>query len=98
MKINLENTHSPCEQCFIDGHRYFPEDDKCQRCEYNIAIMILKEVLKSNDYCNLCGNVEHIKGGYTDCKLGFDGYGVCNSYKIDWNKIVDDYGLSELIK
>ena len=61
MKINLKNIHSPCEQCFIHGYSYSPDNDGCQRCEYNIAIAILKEVLRENDYCTLCKNVEHIK-------------------------------------
>ena len=68
MKINLENIHSPCEQCFIHAYSYSPDNDGCQRCEYNIAIAILKEVLKENDYCTLCKNVEHIKG--VDQKAG----------------------------
>lgn len=93
MKINLQNIHSPCEQCL--GSHY---DGMCEKCEYNIAIVILKEVLKKNDYCNLCGNVEHIKGGYTDCKLGFNHSSCCNSYLTDWKEIVDVYDLNELIK
>lgn len=94
MKINLDNVHSPCEQCL--GSHY---DSTCEKCEYNIAIVILKEVLKANDYCNLCGNVEHIKGGYTDCKLGLEGsYKDCDSYKIDWDVIVKDYRLNQLIE
>lgn len=93
MKINLKNIHSPCQWCMIHGHLYSP-DNSCQSCEYNIAIVILKEVLKSNDYCSLCGNAEHIKGGYTECKLGFEGcLKDCNSYKIDWNAIIKDYQL-----
>lgn len=60
--------------------------------------MVLKEVLKQNDFCNLCGNSEHIKGGYTDCKLGYVNSRCCNSYKIDWGVIMDDYQLKELIK
>lgn len=98
MKINLKNIYSPCQQCAIRGHLYSPDDNCCQRCEYNIAIIILKEVLKANDYCNLCGNVEHVKGGYVDCKLGFKGCRDCDSYKIDWKAIVKDYQLEELMK
>lgn len=93
MKINLENIHSPCQQCMIHGYSYSPDNDGCQRCEYNIAIVLLKEILKANDYCNLCGNVERIKGGYTDCKLGFEGWRSCDSYTIDWNAIVKEYQL-----
>ena len=97
MKINLENIYSPCEQCFIHGYSYSPDNDGCQRCEYNIAIVILKEVLKENDYCTLCKNVEHIKGGYTDCKLELDGWRKCNSYVIDWNAIIKEYQLENMI-
>ena len=98
MKINLENIYSPCEQCLIHGYSYSPNNDRCQSCEYNIAIAILKEVLKSNDFCTLCKNVEHIKGGYTDCKFGLDGSRQCNSYTIDWKAIIKDYQLESTIK
>ena len=99
LKINLENIHSPCQQCLIHNHSYSPNDDICQRCEYNIAIVVLKEVLKQNDYCWLCKNVIHIKGGYVDCKLNHDGCKDCGSYTIDWNAIVEEYQLTKkLIK
>ena len=81
MKINLENIHSPCINCIIRGHSYSLDDNLCQSCEYNISIRMLKEVLKQNDYCNLCKYVEHIKGGYTDCQ----------NYTIDWNTVAKEY-------
>lgn len=96
MKINLENIHSPCQQCMIRGHLYSPDNGSCQRCEYNIAIVVLKEVLKQNDYCWLCKNVEHIKGGYVDCKLNHDGWKDCDSYAIDWNAIIKEYQLDTI--
>ena len=95
MKINLENIYSPCQRCMIHG---YPDDNVCQSCEYNIAIIILKEVLKQNDYCWLCKNVIHIKGGYVDCKLNHDGCKDCDSYAIDWNAIVKEYQLNQLIE
>ena len=60
----------------------------CQGCEYNIAIVVLKEVLKQNDYCWLCKNVIHIKGGCVDWKRDHDWCKACGSYTIDWNAIV----------
>lgn len=96
MKINLNKIHSPCQQCMIHGYSYSPDNDGCQRCEYNIAIVILKEVLKANDYCNLCENVEHIKGGYTDCIFNHDGCKDCDSYSIDWNTIAKEYQLDAI--
>ena len=98
-KINLNNMHSPCQLCMTHGHLYSVDSEICRRCEYNIAIAILKEVLKQNDYCILCKNVEYIKGGYTDCKLGFEGYlRDCDSYTIDWDAIIKDYQLEEMVK
>lgn len=93
LKINLINMHSPCQNCYIHGHLYSSDDRCCQSCEYNIAIQILKEVLRQNDYCSLCKNVELIKGGYCNCKLGFDGWKNCNSYVIDWSAIIKEYQL-----
>ena len=46
MKINLENMHSPCIQCYLRGKSYSPEDEFCQRCEYNIAAY-LNNILSS---------------------------------------------------
>lgn len=96
MKINLENIHSPCEQCFIDGHRYFPDDDKCQRCEYNITIVLLKEVLKTHNYCSLCKNL-YSESGFGCCKLNGKGCHNCDSYEIDWEAIVRKYQIDRII-
>jgi hypothetical protein len=52
---------------------------------------MLKEVLKQNDYCNLCKYVERIKGGYTDCSVGREGWRDCQNYTIDWNAVAKEY-------
>ena len=91
MKINLENIHSPCMNCIMRGHSYSPDDNLCQSCEYNISIQMLKEILKQNDYCNLCKYVERIKGGYTDCSVGREGWRDCQNYTIDWNAVAKEY-------
>lgn len=49
MKVRLNRIHSPCEACFVKGIYYNPESFHCQRCEYNIAIGLLKKMLKIND-------------------------------------------------
>lgn len=91
MKLNLENTHSPCMNCSCHGHLYSPDDKSCQSCEYNISIQLLKEVLKQNDYCNLCKYVIRVKGGYTDYSIGCEGWRNCKNYTIDWNAVVKEY-------
>lgn len=96
MKVNLENMHSPCERCYIRGHLYSNEDDICQRCEYNIAIYLLKHVLKSNDYCTLCKNRDRLDGGYFDCSLPNNNDYTCEVEKdfvIDWKAVFKEYDL-----
>lgn len=93
LKININKIYSPCQFCYERGKLYSIGNESCQQCEYNIAIQILKEVLKQNDYCNCCKHVIHVKGGYTDCQLNNDGYKDCNSYTIDWNAITKEYQL-----
>lgn len=95
MKIDISDPYSPCFNCIVHGHLYSSDDSRCQNCEYNIAILILKEVLKQNDYCGLCRHVEHIKGGYTECTFGHNGWQECGEdYGIDWNAIVEEYGIN----
>ena len=92
MKINLEGgIYSPCMNCLRQGYEYSPDNPYCQSCEYNISIQILKEVLKQNDYCNMCLYVDRIKGGYTDCSIGCESWRKCQNYTIDWNAIVKEY-------
>lgn len=87
MKINLDNMRSPCMECYIHGGRsYSPDDVGCQRCEYNIAIQLLKVVLKSNDYCTLCKNRDNLGGGYWDCNITKD-------FAIDWHEAFREYNI-----
>lgn len=46
MEVNLQNTHSPCVMCEIHNSvGYRPHADRCQRCDYNIAVCLLRNVL-----------------------------------------------------
>ena len=90
MKINLTDRFSPCFMC-DDG--YLPDSDNCQRCGYNIAVQVLRKVLRENDYCTYCKNRVRLGSGCYDCKviepcvpedhfrIDFDA--VCNDYKIE---------------
>ena len=92
MKINLENTHSPCSQCYINGKLYSPDNEFCQRCEYNIAIYLLKKMLRTYDYCTLCKNRIRLGGGCWDCK--FNKHGACNTdtdFVINWEEVFKEY-------
>lgn len=80
MKVNLENMHSPCQQCYIRGHSYSSDDNSCQRCEYNIAIELLKRILRIGSICSFCKH-------YNGCVAPT---GECN-YSIDWNKAFEVY-------
>ena len=88
-KVNLENIHSPCHRCYSRGHSYSSEDDYCKRCEYNIAIIALKRILKCNDFCTLCGNCIHLGGGHFDCKL--ETCDVDEDFIIDWESVFKEY-------
>lgn len=95
-KVNLKNMHSPCERCYVRGHLYSPDNDSCQRCEYNIAIQLLKRVLKDNDYCTLCKNRKRLGGGYWDCEITGDDNGYCRDngdFSIDWKAACDEYKI-----
>lgn len=97
MEVKLTDIHSPCLECFRKDIYYDPASDRCQRCEYNIAIKLLKRVLKENDYCTLCKNRKRLGGGYWDCtdeKASF--YGGCvadESFAIDWETACQEYGI-----
>lgn len=96
MKLNLNHIISPCHQCYIHGTEYSPDDAGCQRCEYNIAVQILKVVLKFNDYCTLCKNRNNLGGGYWDCKITDNDDRICEvekDFAIDWKAVCRDYGI-----
>lgn len=86
MKVNLENMHSPCQQCYIRGHLYSPKDDMCQRCEYAIAMNILRSACKI--FSGGCGYCRH----YTEGCAAPEG--ECE-WHIDWNRAVIDFNIVE---
>ena len=95
MKIDLENTHSPCSQCYIRGILYSPDNELCQRCEYNISAYLLKRMLRMYDYCTFCKNRDHLGGGYWECKIDGNDCGECNidtDFVIDWEEVFKEYG------
>lgn len=95
MKINLENIHSPCFQCYIRGILYYPDNETCQRCEYNISAYLLKRILKANDYCTFCKNINRLGGGYWECKIDGNDCEECNidtDFVIDWEEVFKEYG------
>lgn len=95
---NFKNIHSPCEKCNIRGHLFSPDNEHCQRCEYNIAISMLKRVLNDNDYCKHCLNREYHRGnygGYYDCKFSDDKDFLCvteRDFIINWDSVFEEYG------
>ncbi len=97
MKLDIENKQSPCVQCYIRGHLYSPDDIGCQRCEYNIAVQLVKVLLKFNEGCSLCKNSNNLGGGYWDCKIESNNDCVCNvtkDYSIDWQAAFKEYGFN----
>ena len=97
MELNLKNIHSPCQNCYIHGHLYSPENDTCQGCEYNIAIQLVKVLLKFNEGCSVCKNGNRLGGGYWDCKIESNDDCVCNvakDYVIDWQAAFKEYGFT----
>ena len=96
MKVRLDDVHSPCGMCFLKGIFYDPNSIICQRCEYNIAIKLLKKVLKENDYCTLCKNRKRLGGGYWDCAITGDDDGCCKheeDFTIDWEATCNEYKI-----
>lgn len=95
MKVNLSNMHNPCQQCYIRGHLYSLEDDMCQCCEYNIAIKLLKRVLKEELYCSVCKNSKSLGGGYWDCTVSDDDNFCKNgdNLNINWEIACEEYGI-----
>lgn len=78
----------PCQECLM-GHY---DENNCNKCKYHIALILLEEVIKENDYCNLCKNCDHIKGGYLNCKLDQERNKDCN-FEIDWEHSFKEYGI-----
>lgn len=96
MSVRLDNIHSPCRMCFLKGIFYDPDSIGCQRCEYNIAIKLLKKVLKENDYCTLCKNRKKLGGGFWDCEITENDDGCCKQkedFMIDWEAACKEYGI-----
>lgn len=96
MKVRLDDVHSPCGMCFLKGILYDSDSLRCQRCEYNIAIKLLKRVLKENDCCTLCKNCKRFGGGYYECGSGYDKDGSCKQGEnllIDWEAVCNEYGI-----
>lgn len=94
MKVKLNAMHSPCNMCFLKGMFY--DLIRCQSCEYNIAIKLLKKVLKENDYCTLCKNRRSLGGGYWDCEITGDDDRPCKpetDFVIDWEAVFDVYKI-----
>ena len=96
MKVRLDDVHAPCRMCFLKGIFYNPDSICCQRCEYNIAIKLLKRVLKEELYCSVCKNGKSLGGGYYECSNGYDDDGSCKhgeNLLIDWELACKEYGL-----
>ena len=95
MTINLENMHSPCAMCFSKGILYDPDLNNCQRCEYNIAIQLLKRMLYQKLYCDACKDSTSLGGGYCECVAPDDDNYCKNGEKlvIDWEMACKEYGL-----
>ena len=93
MKINLENIHSPCSQCHTHGILYSPDNELCQRCEYNIAIYLLKRILSFYDDCNVCKHQDYLDDIYFYCKLSKEDR-LCDidtDFDINWEKVCKKY-------
>ena len=97
MELNLKDMHSPCLNCYIHGHLYSPESVTCQGCEYNIAVQLVKVLLKFNEGCSICKNSNNLGGGYWDCKIEGNDDCVCNvtkDFAIDWQAAFKEYGFN----
>lgn len=95
MKVVLDNMHSPCEMCFQRGVSFSLDSACCQRCEYNIAIQLLKRVLKETLYCPVCKDSKSLGGGYWEC-VASDDDNYCKQGEnliIDWEIACKEYGL-----
>lgn len=95
MKNNLQNLHSPCMNCFQKGILYHPENETCSKCEYNVCVQLMKQILYDNDNCSLCKNRKRLGGGYWDCIK--DKQDECKGkfYEIDWEEVYKEYNGGE---
>ena len=87
MDLNLENIHSPCQDCFIHGHSYSPTNSRCGNCEFNIVLKLLRKILKENNYdcCNFCKNRIHLNDNYYECKKDYNhNCNIEKDFLIDW--------------
>lgn len=90
--VDFKNIHSPCERCYIQGHSFSSEDTSCQRCEYNIAIIALKRILKDTDGCRFCQNYSHLGKGHHGCKLNLPmDCSADHDFIINWDIVFKDY-------
>ena len=86
MKMNLKDKSSPCVTCYMhSGFSFSEHNASCQKCEYNIAIQLLKRVLKDNDYCQMCNHVEKDHGEFY-CKFDYDKKDCLDNFSINWEK------------
>lgn len=96
MKVRLDDIHSPCRMCILKGIFYNAGSVWCQHCEYNIAVRLLKRVLKEELCCALCKNSKPLGGGYYECIKGYDQDNSCkngDNMVIDWELACGEYGL-----
>ena len=98
IRIDHEKGYNPCVTCYQRGGGYDPDSEHCQRCEFSIAVLLLKEVLiKSDCPCSLCVNSKSLGGGYWDCTIGENN--GCRNYEeftIDWKAVCKEYSLKEI--
>ena len=95
MKVDLNNKHSPCMMCFFKGVYYDQDSKHCQGCEYNIAIKLLKRMLKEELYCSVCKDSKSLGGGYWDCTVSDDDNYCKNgdNLNINWEIACKEYGI-----
>ena len=96
MKISLNNMHNPCMLCSLRDIPFDPVSSPCLSCEYDIAIKVLKSMLKEELYCSVCKNSKSLGGGYYECSKGYDEDGFCKkgeNLDIDWEIACGEYGI-----
>lgn len=93
-KLNLDNMHSPCVHCYQHlNHQYDENSQMCQGCEYNIAIQLLKTVLRLDNYCCICKNRTKLGGGYWGCKKDLVAKCEIQDFDIDWKEAFSEYDI-----
>lgn len=94
-----DRMHTPCMMCYIRGGGYDPEHESCQSCEHNVAIKILRAILRTDYQCRFCRNRNNLGGGYWGCKLPGREDGCCKEYYdflLDWEEICKEYGFKQI--